>query len=176
MAALLENLCRYQDEGESFVESIITGDERWVYKFTPGSKRNSVTWKRPYSPTAKKKIRIEPSAIKTMASVFWDCEDLLCEFLPPKTTINSNKYCKALEKLREAIKRKRPGRLTAGVRLLHDGGKFCSIHHIVLIWHHQICTFGSFKNFLSVKRFEDQNVLQKTIVRYFTSLGRGTLP
>jgi hypothetical protein len=26
MAAVLENLCRYQDEGESFTESIIIGD------------------------------------------------------------------------------------------------------------------------------------------------------
>jgi hypothetical protein len=35
MAASLENLCRYQDEGESFVESIVTGDETWVCEFTP---------------------------------------------------------------------------------------------------------------------------------------------
>jgi hypothetical protein len=35
MAALLENLCCYQDEGESFVESLVTGDETWVYEFTP---------------------------------------------------------------------------------------------------------------------------------------------
>jgi histone-lysine N-methyltransferase SETMAR len=32
--------------------------------------------------------------------------------------------------------------------------------------------FGPFKNFLSRKRFEDQNTLQKTVVQYFTSLGR----
>jgi hypothetical protein len=35
MAASLEKLCRYQDEGESFVESLVTGDETWVYEFTP---------------------------------------------------------------------------------------------------------------------------------------------
>jgi hypothetical protein len=59
---------------------------------------------------------------KTMVTVFWACEGLLlCEFLPPKTTINSNKYCETLEKLCEAIKQKRPGRLTTGVKLLHDG-------------------------------------------------------
>jgi hypothetical protein len=40
-----------------------------------------------------------------MATVFWDCEGLvLCEFITPKTTINSNKYCETLEKLRKAIK------------------------------------------------------------------------
>jgi hypothetical protein len=48
-----------------------------------------------------------------MVTVFWDCEGLLlCEFLPPKT-INSDEYCETPEKLREAIKSKRPGRLTA---------------------------------------------------------------
>jgi hypothetical protein len=54
MAASLENLCSYQDEGELFVESIITGDEIWVYEFTPESKRNPMTWKHPHSPSAKK--------------------------------------------------------------------------------------------------------------------------
>jgi hypothetical protein len=52
MGALLENICRYQDEGESFMENIIT-EETWVYEFTPESKRNSVTWKHPHSPSIK---------------------------------------------------------------------------------------------------------------------------
>jgi hypothetical protein len=40
-----------------------------------------------------------------MATMLWNCEGLLlCEFLPPKTTINSDKYCETLEKLHEAIK------------------------------------------------------------------------
>jgi hypothetical protein len=34
MSVSLENLCRPQDEGESFVESIITGDETWVQDIT----------------------------------------------------------------------------------------------------------------------------------------------
>jgi hypothetical protein len=63
MAASLENLCHYQDEEESFVESIVTGDETWVYEFSLESKRNPMTWKRPHSPTTKK-IKIEPSKKK----------------------------------------------------------------------------------------------------------------
>jgi hypothetical protein len=31
MAAPFENVCHYQDEGESFVESIIMRDQTWVY-------------------------------------------------------------------------------------------------------------------------------------------------
>jgi hypothetical protein len=63
MAASLENLCHNQHEGESFVESIVTGDETWVYEFTPESKRNSMTLKHPHSPTTKK-FKIETSAKK----------------------------------------------------------------------------------------------------------------
>jgi hypothetical protein len=45
-----------------------------------------------------------------MVTVVWDCEGLLlCDFLPPETTINSEKYCGTLEKLHKAIKQKRPG-------------------------------------------------------------------
>jgi hypothetical protein len=35
MAAPLENICRYRDEEESLVESIVTGDETRVYELTP---------------------------------------------------------------------------------------------------------------------------------------------
>jgi histone-lysine N-methyltransferase SETMAR len=107
-AALLEHLCRYQDEGESFLESIIKGDEMWVYESTPEAERNSMTWKHPHSPTTEK-FKIEPSVRKTLVTLFWDCEGLLlCEFLPPKT-ISSDRYCETLKKLCKAIKRKRPG-------------------------------------------------------------------
>jgi hypothetical protein len=33
--ASFEDLCCCQDEGHSFMESIITGDETGVYEFTP---------------------------------------------------------------------------------------------------------------------------------------------
>jgi hypothetical protein len=53
MASLLENLCCYQDGGKSFVESIITGDETLVYRFTPESKKKLAHYK--IEPSAKKK-------------------------------------------------------------------------------------------------------------------------
>jgi histone-lysine N-methyltransferase SETMAR len=34
------------------------------------------------------------------------------------------------------------------------------------------CLFEAFRNFLSGKRIEDQNALQKTVVQYYTSLGK----
>lgn len=77
------------------MESIVTRDETWGYEFTPESKRNSMTWKHPHSPTTKKNSKLSHLRGNKMGTVFWDGEGLLlCEFLPPKTTINGDKYCK----------------------------------------------------------------------------------
>jgi hypothetical protein len=57
-----------------------------------------------------------------MATVFWDTKAFYrLNFPHEKTTANSDKYCETLKKLCEAIKQKRPGQTTIGVRLLHDG-------------------------------------------------------
>jgi hypothetical protein len=77
VSASLENLCHYQDEGESFMESIVKGDETWIYAFTSVKKKLHHL----ETPTTKKKKRRrkkkESSAKKTRATVFWDHEDLL---------------------------------------------------------------------------------------------------
>jgi hypothetical protein len=56
-----------------------------------------------------KNLAPPPKRKKIMVTVFWDCEDLQCEFPPTKTTINSDKYCETFEKSCEAFKRERPG-------------------------------------------------------------------
>ena len=64
------------------------------------------------------------SAGKLMATVFWDHKGvLLVDFMERGTTINAGSYCATLERLRAAIKRKRPGLLTTGVLLLHDNAR-----------------------------------------------------
>ena len=79
-----------------------------------------MTWKRPSSPPAKK-FKVQPSARKLMATVFWDTKGvLLVDFLPPGKTVNAARYCETLNKLREAVRRKRPGRLSEGFCLQHD--------------------------------------------------------
>ena len=56
-----------------------------------------------------------------MATVFWDEKGLLLlEFMPQKTTITGQTYANTITALREAIKEKRRGKLSAGVPLLHD--------------------------------------------------------
>ncbi|GFU53286.1 mariner Mos1 transposase [Trichonephila clavipes] len=59
-----------------------------------------------------------------MASIFWDRKGvLLCEFMPRGTTINADRYCEILNKLRRAIQNKRRGILTKGVRFHHDNAR-----------------------------------------------------
>jgi len=56
-----------------------------------------------------------------MATVFWDEKGLLLlEFMPQKTTKTGQTYANTITALREAIKEKRRGKLSAGVLLLHD--------------------------------------------------------
>lgn len=108
---------------EEFLDSIVTGDETWVHYTTPETKVQSKQWKHPSSPRAKKFKQIL-SAGKIMASVFWDRKGvLLCEFLPRGTTINADRYCETLKKLRRAIQNKRRGMLRKGVRFHHDNAR-----------------------------------------------------
>ena len=80
----------------------------------------SMQWKHRTSPTPKK-FRVEKSVGKVMASVFWDEKGLmLLKFMPQKTTITGQTYANTITALREAIKEKRRGKLSAGVLLLHD--------------------------------------------------------
>src|SRR5215469_13856868 len=80
----------------------------------------SMQWKHKTSPIPKT-FRVEKSAGKVMGTVFWDEKGLLLlEFMPQKTTITGQTYANTITALREAIKEKRRGRLSAGVLLLHD--------------------------------------------------------
>jgi len=48
---------------------------------------------------------------------------LLVDFMPRGTTINAARYCETVEKLRRAIKNKRPGLLTIGVKIQYDNAR-----------------------------------------------------
>ncbi|GFR66821.1 histone-lysine N-methyltransferase SETMAR [Elysia marginata] len=104
----------------TFLDSIVTGDETWLHHCTPETKQDSNTWNHPSSPVAKK-FKVMRPAKKIMGTVFWDSRGvLLFETLQPGETINTARYCQTLDKLREAIRRKRPGQLTNRVILQHD--------------------------------------------------------
>ncbi|GBN44354.1 Histone-lysine N-methyltransferase SETMAR [Araneus ventricosus] len=56
-----------------------------------------------------------------MANIFWDRKGFpLVDFMSKGITINANRYCQTLRKLRRAIQTKGRGMLSGGIVLLHD--------------------------------------------------------
>ncbi|GFN91489.1 histone-lysine N-methyltransferase SETMAR [Plakobranchus ocellatus] len=79
-----------------------------------------MTWKHPSSPVTKK-FKVQRSAAKVMATVFWDAKGvILLDILPQGQCINAARYCSTLDRLKEAIRCKRPGLLRRDVVLQHD--------------------------------------------------------
>ncbi|KAJ4428174.1 hypothetical protein ANN_24189 [Periplaneta americana] len=102
---------------------IVTGDETWISHFTPETKQQSMHWRHSGSPV-RTKFKQTQSVRKVMCTVFWDRKGiLLIDFLPRGETVNADRYCETLRKLRRAIQNKRRGMLTAGVVLLHDNAR-----------------------------------------------------
>jgi histone-lysine N-methyltransferase SETMAR len=106
-----------------FLQRMVTGDETWVHHVTPDAKRASMTWKHASSPLSNK-LKITQSSKKIMATAFLDhLGVLLVGFLTQGDTVNSDLYCDTMSRLREAIRRKRPGLLRRGVVLLRDNAR-----------------------------------------------------
>jgi [histone H3]-lysine36 N-dimethyltransferase SETMAR len=123
LGSSLTFLTRYSEEGNEFLSKIVTDDETWVCHVTPESKQQSMEWRHSLSPT-RKKFKTTLSARKIMCTVFWDRQGiLLVEFLPKGQTINAQRYCQTLRKLRRAIQNRRRGMLSQGLVLLHDNAR-----------------------------------------------------
>ena len=188
VASARQFLERFDQEGEQFIDSIVTGDETWVAHYTPETKRQSMQWRHTSSPSAKK-FKSVISSRKIMASVFWDRKGiLLIEFLPQGETINALRYCETLKKLRRAIQNKRRGMLTKGVCLLHDNAR----PHTANVTTHLLDSFGwdiighppyspdlapsdyhlftSLKMFMSGKRFQSDEEVENAVKEWAKEL------
>ena len=95
--SVLKFLTRYAQEGDEFLDTIVTGDETWVFRYTPESKQQSLQWRHTQSPRTKK---IQNFSKKILASLFWDRKGiLLVDFMPPGTALNAAAYCDTLTRL-----------------------------------------------------------------------------
>jgi histone-lysine N-methyltransferase SETMAR len=71
-----------------------------------------------------KSVRVLQSAGKVVLTVFVDSHGvLLAHFQKRGENVNSATYCEVLLKLRDTIRRKRPGQLARGVLLHHDNNR-----------------------------------------------------
>ena len=84
----------------------MTMDETWLYHYDPEMKQQSMEWRCSGSPRPKK-FRVQESAGKVLASVFWDQDGILrMDYLPKGQTINAEYYSSLLVQLKDILKEK----------------------------------------------------------------------
>ena len=116
--------------------------------------------------------------------------DLDLPNFPSGETVNANRYCQTLDKLREAIRRKRPGRLSKGVILQHDNAAphtakrtqdWLKRYNWETLPHpphspdlapSDIHLFGPLKRHLAGQRFEDDDDLIEEVTSWLRSLDK----
>lgn len=107
-------LNRYESDNLN-LDSIVTGDEKWVLYVNVIRRRQWVNMFEEAAGTSK--AGLHPK--KCLLSLFWDTEGLVhWEILPKGQTINAQTYCLQLERLRGALEEKRPHK--QNVLFLHD--------------------------------------------------------
>jgi hypothetical protein len=90
-------------------DRVVTGDETWCFRYDPETKLQSMQLKTQNSPRAKK-ARMSRSQIKTMLVCFFNHKGIVhCEFIAQEQTVNQQFYLEVLTRLRESVRRKRPG-------------------------------------------------------------------
>lgn len=105
-----ENVCTDTlnaiENDPNFLERVITCDESWFFTYDPETKRQSMHWKGPTSPRAKK-ARMSKSKFKAMMIVFFDIHGIVyLHWVPEGQTINQHYYLEVLAQLREKIRKK----------------------------------------------------------------------
>ena len=88
-----------------FLRKYVIIDETWIHYFTPESNRQSAEWTA-VGESRPKRPKMQTSAGKVLASVFWDALGILfIDYLEKKRTINSKYYIVLLVHLEEEIKK-----------------------------------------------------------------------
>lgn len=107
--SLAQEMLNEVNDDPDFLKRVITGDESWVYGYDVETKAQSSQWKSPEEPRPKKARQVR-SNVKVLLTVFFDYNGLVHqEFLPQGRTVNKEYYLEVMRRLREAIRRKRPG-------------------------------------------------------------------
>lgn len=114
-----------------FMNTIITGDEFWMYGYDPETKSQLSQWKHSTSPRPKKAHQVR-SNVKVMLTAFFDSHGMVHhKYAPQDQTITKEYYKDVLRCLRDAVWRKRPELWsTRNWRLHHDNAPAHSSHLI----------------------------------------------
>jgi len=103
-----------------FLLQLVTMDETLLYHYDPETKQQSMEWRQSGSPHPKK-FRVQKSAGKVLATIFWGQDGiLLIDYVPKGQIINVEYYSSLLVQLKDILKEKRCGKVTKGDLFLHD--------------------------------------------------------
>jgi len=95
-------------------------DETWLYHHDSETKQQSMERRHSVSPRPQK-FRVQKSAGKVLASIFWDQDGIILIYYFPKgQTINTEYYSSLLVQLKDILKEKRRGKITKGALFLQD--------------------------------------------------------
>jgi len=89
----------------TFLTKIVTGDEARVFAYDPETKMQSSEWQTASSSRPKKSCLVK-SKERVMLIAFLDI-DVVVEFVPPGQTVNGHFYVQILQRLCDAVRRKR---------------------------------------------------------------------
>ena len=110
----------FQHDPNDFLWQLVTMDKIWLYHYDLETKQQSVEWRHSGSPRPKK-FRVQKSAGKVLASIFWDQDViLLIDYLPKGQTLNAKYYSSLLVQLKNILNEKHCRKATKGVLFLHD--------------------------------------------------------
>jgi len=115
----------------NFLNTMITGDESWVYGYDPETKAQSSQWKHPSSPSPKKARQV-CSNVKVLLTVFFNSRGVVHrEYAPQGQTVIKEYYEGVICHLRNAVRRKRLDLWAAKTwQLHHDNAPAHSLHLI----------------------------------------------
>lgn len=183
-----QHLERFRKNEKDFLRRFITMDETWVYHHDPDSKQEAKEWCEPGC-SAPKRVRVQKSAKKVLASVFWDAKGiLLVDYLQTGQTINSDYYCNLLDQVESKIREKRPGLQKKKIIFHCDNapahtaqktiGKISELNYELLnhpsyspdLAPSDYWLFSHLKAFLRGKRFSSNEEVIGAVERYFADL------
>jgi hypothetical protein len=113
------------------LNTVITGDETWVYGYNPETKMQSSQWKHPSFPRPKKARQVR-SNVKVILTVLFDSRGVVHhEYAPQGTTITKEYYQKVLHLLRDSVRRKQPDLWAATTWQLHQDNAPADSSHLI---------------------------------------------
>ena len=100
----------FRGDPNDILSRLVTMDETWLlYHYDTETKQQSMEWRHSGS-HCPKIFRMQKSAGKVLASIFWDQDGiLLIDYLPKCQTINAAYYSSLLVRLKDILEEKRRG-------------------------------------------------------------------